>query len=88
MSSLMKQAFVELEEKRNHTDGLTGVPTGFSALDRVTSGWQKSDMVIIAARPGMGKTAFIVSALRNAAVDFKQPVAMFSLEDVISTAGE
>jgi replicative DNA helicase len=55
MSSLMKQAFVELEERRNHTDGLTGVPTGFSALDRVTSGWQKSDMVIIAARPGMGK---------------------------------
>ncbi|HET8858679.1 replicative DNA helicase [Marivirga sp.] len=80
MSSLMKQAFVELEERRNHTDGLTGVPTGFSALDRVTSGWQKSDMVIIAARPGMGKTAFIVSALRNAAVDFKQPVAIFSLE--------
>jgi replicative DNA helicase len=80
MSSLMKQAFVELEERRNHKDGLTGVPTGFSALDRVTSGWQKSDMVIIAARPGMGKTAFIVSALRNAAVDFKQPVAIFSLE--------
>ncbi|MFQ3213332.1 MAG: replicative DNA helicase [Marivirga sp.] len=80
MHSLMKEAFRELEERRNHTDGLTGVPTGFSALDRVTSGWQKSDMVIIAARPGMGKTAFIVSALRNAAVDFKQPVAMFSLE--------
>ncbi|PTB90690.1 replicative DNA helicase, partial [Marivirga lumbricoides] len=80
MHSLMKDAFRELEERRNHTDGLTGVPTGFSALDRVTSGWQKSDMVIIAARPGMGKTAFIVSALRNAAVDFKQPVAIFSLE--------
>ncbi|GAB3339156.1 replicative DNA helicase [Marivirga atlantica] len=80
MHSLMKEAFRELEERKNHTDGLTGVPTGFSALDRVTSGWQKSDMVIIAARPGMGKTAFVVSALRNAAVDFKQPVAIFSLE--------
>lgn len=80
MHSLMKEAFVQLEERRNQKDGLTGVPTGFSALDRVTSGWQKSDMVIIAARPGMGKTAFIVSALRNAAVDFKQPVAIFSLE--------
>src|SRR5690606_40649477 len=61
-------------------DGLTGVPSGFTALDRVTSGWQKSDLVIIAARPGMGKTAFIVSALRNAAVDFEIPVAIFSLE--------
>lgn len=55
MHSLMKEAFRELEERKNHTDGLTGVPTGFTALDRVTSGWQKSDMVIIAARPGMGK---------------------------------
>ena len=80
MRSLMGQAFKELEERKNHTDGLTGVPTGFSALDRVTSGWQRSDMVIIAARPGMGKTAFVVSALRNAAVDFQQPVAIFSLE--------
>ena len=46
----------------------------------MTSGWQKSDMVIIAARPGMGKTAFVVSAMRNAAVDFNKPVAIFSLE--------
>jgi len=49
-------------------------------LDRVTSGWQPSDLIIIAARPGMGKTAFVVSAMRNAAVDFKHPVAIFSLE--------
>nr|GFD55328.1 hypothetical protein [Tanacetum cinerariifolium] len=70
----------ELEEKKHQKDGLTGVPTGFSALDRVTSGWQPSDLVIVAARPGMGKTAFVVSAMRNAAVDFKKPVAIFSLE--------
>ncbi|MFM8346483.1 MAG: replicative DNA helicase, partial [Bacteroidota bacterium] len=56
------------------------IPTGFSRLDRVTSGWQKSDLVIITARPGMGKTAFVVSAMRNAAVDFNHSVALFSLE--------
>jgi len=80
MKSLMYKAIQELQEKKNHKDGLTGIPSGFSRLDRVTSGWQKSDLVIIAARPGMGKTAFVVSALRNAAVDFNLPVAIFSLE--------
>jgi len=80
MRSLMGKAIKELEEKKNQKDGLTGVPSGFSALDRVTSGWQPSDLVIIAARPGMGKTAFVVSAMRNAAVEFKKPVAIFSLE--------
>ncbi len=80
MRSLMREAIIELEAKKLHKDGLTGVPTGFSALDRLTSGWQKSDLVIIAARPGMGKTAFIVSALRNAAIDFEHAVAIFSLE--------
>ncbi|SFQ51052.1 primary replicative DNA helicase [Hymenobacter arizonensis] len=80
MRSLMGKAIKELEEKKNQADGLTGVPTGFTALDRVTSGWQPSDLVIIAARPGMGKTAFVVSAMRNAAVDFKKAVAIFSLE--------
>lgn len=80
MRTLMIEARKELEIRKTHKDGLTGVPSGFSALDRVTSGWQKSDLVIIAARPGMGKTAFIVSAMRNAAVDFNRPVAIFSLE--------
>lgn len=80
MKTLMHEALNELEARKEHKDGLTGVPTGFSALDRVTSGWQKSDLIILAARPGMGKTAFIVSALRNAAVDFNRPVAIFSLE--------
>ena len=80
MRSIMREALDELEAKKLHKDGLTGVPSGFTALDRVTSGWQKSDLVIIAARPGMGKTAFVVSAMRNAAVDFNHAVAIFSLE--------
>lgn len=80
MSSLLHQAIEEIQIKKEKKDGLTGVPSGFTALDRVTSGWQPSDLVIIAARPGMGKTAFVVSALRNAAVDFARPVAIFSLE--------
>ena len=80
MKTIMRDAMRELEARKNHKDGLTGVPSGFSALDRVTSGWQPSDLIIIAARPAMGKTAFVVSALRNAAVDFNKPVAIFSLE--------
>ncbi len=80
MSQIMRQALTELDQKKNAKEGLTGIASGFSALDRVTSGWQKSELVILAARPGMGKTAFVVSALRNAAVDFQHPVAIFSLE--------
>jgi replicative DNA helicase len=80
MKNLMARAIQELQMLKDHKDGLTGVPSGFTALDRITSGWQRSDLVIIAARPGMGKTAFVVSAMRNAAVDFKMAVAIFSLE--------
>ena len=80
MRSLLGEAFKELEAKRAHKDGLTGIPSGFTALDRVTSGWQKADLMIVASRPGMGKTAFMLSALRNAAVDHGYPVAIFSLE--------
>ena len=80
MSSIMRDAISELEIRKNQKDGLTGVPSGFTALDRVTSGWQKSDLIVIAARPAMGKTAFVLSVLRNAAVDHNRPVAIFSLE--------
>ncbi len=80
MRSIMREALNELEARKDHKDGLTGVPSGFTSLDRITSGWQNSDLVIIAARPGMGKSAFVVSAMRNAAVDFNHPVAIFSLE--------
>jgi len=80
MSTLILQALNQIEEIKNKEDGLSGVPSGFSELDRVTSGWQKSDLVILAARPGMGKTAFVLSMARNTAVKFNLPVAVFSLE--------
>ncbi len=80
MSDILKKAVEELEKKQLQKSGLTGVPSGFTDLDRLTSGWQKQELIIIAARPGMGKTAFVVSACRNAAVDHGQAVALFSLE--------
>ena len=61
-------------------EGLSGVPSGFDKLDKLTSGWQQSDLIIIAARPGMGKTALTLSMARNIAVTQNIPVAFFSLE--------
>ncbi len=80
MSSLLYEAVKEIDKARKSDGHLTGVPSGFTQLDRVTAGWQKSDLVIVAARPGMGKTAFTLSMARNMAVDFKKPIAVFSLE--------
>jgi len=80
MNDLLYQAIKEIEKAKNSEGHLTGVPSGFTQLDRVTAGWQKSDLIIIAARPGMGKTAFVLSMARNIAVDFKKPIAVFSLE--------
>jgi replicative DNA helicase len=80
MGSLASKTLKMLEELKNKKDGLTGVPTGFTELDRLTSGWQPSDMVILAARPGMGKTSFVLALAKNAAMDFQKPVAVFSLE--------
>ncbi|MFN3918259.1 MAG: replicative DNA helicase [Flavobacteriales bacterium] len=80
MTSLIRQAVEEIEKAAQNKDGISGIATGFRELDKVTSGWQRSDMVVIAARPGMGKTAFVLSMARNVAVDFKHAVAVFSLE--------
>lgn len=80
VKSVMQAAFGMLQVPLNAMSSLRGVPCGFTDLDRLTSGWQRSDLIILAARPGMGKTAFIISILRNAAVDHKRPVALFSLE--------
>ncbi len=80
MSNLITKAIKEIEAAKEHDETITGVPTGFTALDRCTGGWQKSDLIILAARPGMGKTSFVLSLARNSAVDFKRPVAVFSLE--------
>jgi replicative DNA helicase len=77
---VLKEAVELIEKARNREDGLSGVPSGFTALDRITSGWQKTDLVIIAARPSMGKTAFVLSMARNIAVDHNKSVAVFSLE--------
>ena len=80
MSSLIKGALENIEILRNKEDGLSGIPTGFTNLDRVTSGWQNSDLVICAARPGMGKTALALTMARNIAVDHETPIGFFSLE--------
>lgn len=80
ISSLAAKAIRQLEELKNKEHGLTGVPTGFTELDRLTSGWQPSDLIIVAARPAMGKTSFVLSLARNAAVDFSKGIALFSLE--------
>lgn len=80
MSTLIRKAIDQIEITKNNKGNFSGVPSGLTALDRLTSGWQKSDLVIIAARPAMGKTALVLSMARNAAVDFNKPVAIFSLE--------
>ena len=80
MSELISSAINNIEELKNKEDGLSGVPSGFSRLDRATSGWQKSDLVIIAARPGMGKTALALTMCRNIAINHKTPIGIFSLE--------
>lgn len=76
---LVSQALKKIEEIANK-EGMSGVPSGFAKLDNLTSGWQPSDLVIIAARPGMGKTAFVMSMAKNISIDFGLPVAIFSLE--------
>lgn len=80
MSGVVKEALDGIEAARKNTDGVSGIPSGFTKLDRITGGWQRSDMIVLAARPGMGKTAFVLSMARNMAVDYKVPVAVFSLE--------
>ena len=77
--SLVLQAKKRIEEIANK-EGLSGIASGFDKLDKLTSGWQPSDLIIIAARPGMGKTAFVLSMARNIAIDYGHPVAIFSLE--------
>lgn len=80
IDDIMRTAVDALEKLKEKESSLTGIPSGFTGLDRITSGWQPSDLVIIAARPAMGKTAFVLSCARNAAVDHGKPVAVFSLE--------
>jgi replicative DNA helicase len=77
---VISKAIDLIEKAANKPDGHTGIPSGFNGLDTITSGWQKSDLIIIAARPAMGKTAFVLSMAKNMALDYEAPVAVFSLE--------
>ncbi len=80
MQNVVREAIEEIEMAAQNSDGISGIPTGFRDLDKLTSGWQRSDMIVIAARPAMGKTAFVLSMARNTAVDHNMGVAVFSLE--------
>lgn len=77
---VVKQAYQILQKAAGNTSGLTGIPSGLDDLDAVTSGWQASDLVIIAGRPAMGKTSYALSVAKNIAVDYRIPIAFFSLE--------
>ncbi len=80
IDSVVKQAREMIMNAANNTKGITGVSTGYKELDKLTSGWQESDLIIIAGRPAMGKTSFALSLAKNIAVDNRDPVAFFSLE--------
>ena len=80
LAPIVNQAVKMVEAAYSNKGGLTGISTGFYKLDDMTCGWQKSDLVIIAGRPAMGKTAFALSLAKNIAVDQKIPMAIFSLE--------
>lgn len=70
----------KIEEAAKQEDEITGIPSGFIDLDHMTNGWQRSDLIILAARPAMGKTALCLNMAANAAIDYHYPVALFSLE--------
>ncbi|MBO4558268.1 MAG: replicative DNA helicase [Bacteroidales bacterium] len=80
VSSVITRAIDEIQESQKRTDGLSGVPSGYVGIDQITYGWQPSDLIILAARPSVGKTAFVLTMARNMAVDHNIPVALFSLE--------
>lgn len=79
-NSLMEQVLGDNEVMIKNPGALLGVPSGFDDIDRLTGGWQKSDLIILAARPGMGKTAFVIQMGCNAATEHAKPVGVFSLE--------
>lgn len=80
INPVIHEAYVMLQKAAARQDGLSGLSSGFEGIDKITSGWQNSDLIIIAARPAMGKTAFVLSMAKKIAVDMREPVAMFSLE--------
>lgn len=77
---VISEAIKKIEDASNRDSGLSGLASGFHDLDKLTSGWQQSDLIIIAARPAMGKTALVLSMAMNMAVTYNTPIAVFSLE--------
>lgn len=77
---VLNLALEQIQTAANTQTGLSGLKTGYTGLDKMTSGWQSSDLIIIAARPAMGKTAFVLSMAKNMAVDYQIPIAIFTLE--------
>ena len=77
---IVRQAFIDLEYRFEHQNSMTGIPSGYTDLDKLTSGFQRSDLIIVACRPSMGKTSFALGVARHAAVHAKEPVVFFSLE--------
>lgn len=82
IGQLVSKSITDIDSLQSREDGLleNSVPSGYVELDRMTSGWKATDLVIVAARPSMGKTAFVLNIARNAAVVHNMPVAIFSLE--------
>ena len=80
VDSVIEEDFARMKQAAKNTGNISGIPSGFHALDKITSGWQTPDLIIIAARPAMGKTAFVLSMAKNIAVDRGIPTAIFSLE--------
>ena len=80
VAPVVKNAVEILQRAASNKGGLTGIPTGYTGMDEITSGWQASDLVIIAGRPAMGKTSFALSIAKNVAVDYDVPIGFFSLE--------
>ena len=77
---VIEEAFRRMEKAAKNDGSISGIPSGFHDLDKITSGWQTPDLIIIAARPAMGKTAFVLSMAKNMAIDRSIPIAVFSLE--------
>ena len=80
VDAVIGEALARIEKAGKNEGNISGIPSGFHDLDKITGGWQPSDLIIIAARPAMGKTAFVLSMAKNIAMNFKRPVALFSLE--------
>lgn len=80
INPLIKEALNSLEIAANRPEGLSGISSGFPCLDKITAGWQKGDLIVVAARPSMGKTAFIISMIKNMAINQNIPIGLFSLE--------